>query len=255
MFVIVWREVGFGIVLFLARLLTLPEEQFEAARIDGAGWWARLRYVILPELQGHDRVLRGGRGDHDARLGVRLRLDADRRAGPGDATQRARALHLQPGPPELAAGHGVGGGGAADGRDDALRRALFYAGARRARRRSRDGVRRAGRTSDRRLRPAAPVEAPHPRAASSGSSCSSGAAILALYPVWFMVSTAFKSNATSTSTTSSASPGRSTIGNFGEALRGGEFFTLAREQRHLRFGSRDPRDRCSRRSRRSRSRA
>ena len=52
MIVIVWREVGFGIVLFLARLLSLPEEQLEAARIDGAGWWARLRYVILPELRG-----------------------------------------------------------------------------------------------------------------------------------------------------------------------------------------------------------
>ena len=52
MLVIVWREVGFGIVLFLARLLTLPEEQIEAARIDGAGWWSRLRHVILPELRG-----------------------------------------------------------------------------------------------------------------------------------------------------------------------------------------------------------
>jgi ABC-type sugar transport system permease subunit len=52
MIVIVWREVGFGIVLFLARLLTLKEEQIEAARIDGAGWWQRLRYVILPELRG-----------------------------------------------------------------------------------------------------------------------------------------------------------------------------------------------------------
>jgi ABC-type sugar transport system permease subunit len=52
MIVIVWREVGFGIVLFLARLQSLSEEQIEAARIDGAGWWARLRYVILPELRG-----------------------------------------------------------------------------------------------------------------------------------------------------------------------------------------------------------
>jgi ABC-type sugar transport system permease subunit len=52
MIVIVWREVGFGIVLFLARLLSLSEEQIEAARIDGAGWWQRLRYVILPELKG-----------------------------------------------------------------------------------------------------------------------------------------------------------------------------------------------------------
>jgi ABC-type sugar transport system permease subunit len=50
--VIVWRELGFGILLFLARLLTLSEDQLEAARIDGAGWWNRLRYVILPELRG-----------------------------------------------------------------------------------------------------------------------------------------------------------------------------------------------------------
>jgi ABC-type sugar transport system permease subunit len=52
MFVIVWREVGFGIILFLARLLTLGEEQLEAARVDGASWWQRLRYVIIPELRG-----------------------------------------------------------------------------------------------------------------------------------------------------------------------------------------------------------
>ena len=52
MFVIVWREVGFGIILFLARLLTMNEEPLEAARIDGAGWWARLRYIVLPELAG-----------------------------------------------------------------------------------------------------------------------------------------------------------------------------------------------------------
>lgn len=50
--VIVWRELGFGIVLFLARLLTMNEDAIEAARIDGAGWWNRLRYVILPELRG-----------------------------------------------------------------------------------------------------------------------------------------------------------------------------------------------------------
>ena len=52
MIVIVWREVGFGIVLFLARLLSMSEEPIEAARIDGAGWWRRLRHIILPELRG-----------------------------------------------------------------------------------------------------------------------------------------------------------------------------------------------------------
>ena len=50
--VIVWRELGFGILLFLARLLSMNEDALEAARIDGAGWWNRLRYVILPELRG-----------------------------------------------------------------------------------------------------------------------------------------------------------------------------------------------------------
>jgi ABC-type sugar transport system permease subunit len=52
MAVIIWREVGFGIILFLARLLSMSEEPLEAARIDGANWWNRLRYVILPELRG-----------------------------------------------------------------------------------------------------------------------------------------------------------------------------------------------------------
>jgi ABC-type sugar transport system permease subunit len=30
----------------------MGDEQLEAARIDGAQWWSRLRYVILPELRG-----------------------------------------------------------------------------------------------------------------------------------------------------------------------------------------------------------
>ena len=50
--VIVWREVGFGIVLFLARLMSQDEAPLEAARIDGANWLQRLWHVILPELRG-----------------------------------------------------------------------------------------------------------------------------------------------------------------------------------------------------------
>ncbi len=52
MFVIIWREVGFGIVLMLARMLSLDEGPLEAARIDGASWWQRVRYVVLPEIKG-----------------------------------------------------------------------------------------------------------------------------------------------------------------------------------------------------------
>ncbi len=50
--VIVWREVGFGIVLFLARLMSQDDAPLEAARIDGASWFQRLWHVILPELRG-----------------------------------------------------------------------------------------------------------------------------------------------------------------------------------------------------------
>jgi ABC-type sugar transport system permease subunit len=48
--VIIWRELGFGAVLFLARLGSMPEETLEAALIDGAGWWRRLWRIIVPEL-------------------------------------------------------------------------------------------------------------------------------------------------------------------------------------------------------------
>ncbi len=50
MAVVIWKELGFGVIVFLARLISVPEDMFEAARIDGAGWWRRLRYVTVPQL-------------------------------------------------------------------------------------------------------------------------------------------------------------------------------------------------------------
>lgn len=52
MAVIIWREVGFGIVLFLARLQSINEELIDAAKVDGANWGQRLLYVIIPQLRG-----------------------------------------------------------------------------------------------------------------------------------------------------------------------------------------------------------
>jgi ABC-type sugar transport system permease subunit len=52
MAMIIWRESAFGIVLFLSRLLALNEELVEAAHLDGANWWQRVRYIILPQLKG-----------------------------------------------------------------------------------------------------------------------------------------------------------------------------------------------------------
>jgi raffinose/stachyose/melibiose transport system permease protein len=48
---IVWREMGFGVVLFLARLLSLNEELEDAAKVDGAVWWQRRLYVTIPQMR------------------------------------------------------------------------------------------------------------------------------------------------------------------------------------------------------------
>lgn len=47
-FVSTWRAVPFGAITVLAGLTAIPSEVIEAARIDGAGWWARFRHVIVP---------------------------------------------------------------------------------------------------------------------------------------------------------------------------------------------------------------
>jgi len=49
--VIIWRECGFGTVLFLARLLSLNEELEDAAKVDGASWWQRRAYITIPQMR------------------------------------------------------------------------------------------------------------------------------------------------------------------------------------------------------------
>jgi ABC-type sugar transport system permease subunit len=50
--VMIWKDVGFVILLFLSRLLGTEPEIFDAARIDGANGWQIFRHVKLPELSG-----------------------------------------------------------------------------------------------------------------------------------------------------------------------------------------------------------
>lgn len=45
-----WKTFGYNMVIFLAALQTVPRELEEAAHIDGAGWWMRLRHVTLPAI-------------------------------------------------------------------------------------------------------------------------------------------------------------------------------------------------------------
>jgi len=46
----VWVRIGFDTMIFLAALQSIPGEYFEAADIDGANIWNRLRFITLPLL-------------------------------------------------------------------------------------------------------------------------------------------------------------------------------------------------------------
>lgn len=43
-----WKGFGWGFVILLAGLQSIPEELYEAARVDGAGGWHRFRYITVP---------------------------------------------------------------------------------------------------------------------------------------------------------------------------------------------------------------
>ena len=38
-------------VLLLIGMQAIPDELYEAAKVDGAGWWQRLRFIMLPLMR------------------------------------------------------------------------------------------------------------------------------------------------------------------------------------------------------------
>jgi ABC-type sugar transport system permease subunit len=48
---LVWRGIGWYFVIFLSGLTSVPEELLEAAQLDGAGPWARVRFIIFPIMR------------------------------------------------------------------------------------------------------------------------------------------------------------------------------------------------------------
>jgi len=46
----VWEFFPFCFLLFYAALMSLPDEPFEAAQVDGASFWQTFRYITLPML-------------------------------------------------------------------------------------------------------------------------------------------------------------------------------------------------------------
>jgi multiple sugar transport system permease protein len=46
-----WAAAGATVIIYLAALLTVPPELYDAAEVDGASIWKKLRYVTLPHLR------------------------------------------------------------------------------------------------------------------------------------------------------------------------------------------------------------
>ena len=46
----IWKGLGYNVVIFLAGLQNIPEQYYEAAKIDGANSWYRFRHVTWPLL-------------------------------------------------------------------------------------------------------------------------------------------------------------------------------------------------------------
>ena len=45
---VVWKVVGFGTIIFVAAIQAIDPEMIDAAMIDGAGYWQRVRRIVVP---------------------------------------------------------------------------------------------------------------------------------------------------------------------------------------------------------------
>jgi putative aldouronate transport system permease protein len=46
----VWKSIGWGSIIYLAAISGIDTEMYEAASIDGAGRWVKMRFITLPSL-------------------------------------------------------------------------------------------------------------------------------------------------------------------------------------------------------------
>lgn len=53
----VWHSAGWGTIIYLAAMTGINKELYEAAEVDGAGRWTKIRYVTLPGIQSTIVVL------------------------------------------------------------------------------------------------------------------------------------------------------------------------------------------------------
>lgn len=108
----VWQNLGITFIIISAGLQSLPDDLYEAARVDGIGWWRQLRHITVPLLSptllfasvvltisafqsfGQIDLLTGG-GPLDSTNVVVYSIFSDARAGdPGLAAAQATLLFV-----------------------------------------------------------------------------------------------------------------------------------------------------------------
>lgn len=52
-FIYFWQQLGYLTTIFIAGLKMIPEDLFEAAAIDGASEWQKIRYIIIPMMKSN----------------------------------------------------------------------------------------------------------------------------------------------------------------------------------------------------------
>ncbi|WP_215455801.1 carbohydrate ABC transporter permease [Streptomyces sp. ATCC 21386] len=57
MAVMVWVQLGFPLVVFMAGLQRVDPALYEAAELDGAGWWRRFLHITLPQIRPEIHVV------------------------------------------------------------------------------------------------------------------------------------------------------------------------------------------------------
>ncbi|NHI19739.1 sugar ABC transporter permease [Phycicoccus endophyticus] len=51
MLMLIWLQIGYPVVIFMAALQRVDPELYEAAELDGAGWLSRFRHITVPQIR------------------------------------------------------------------------------------------------------------------------------------------------------------------------------------------------------------
>ena len=84
----IWQAVGFHMIVWLSGLQTIPEELYEAARMDGANAWEQFQSVTWPGLRSTMVFILVT--ITIAALGLFAQVNVMTQGGPRDATTDAR---------------------------------------------------------------------------------------------------------------------------------------------------------------------